>query len=173
MLKAWYGRAATAENDYCFEHLPRMTGDHSHMTTVVNMADGDLKGYFVMGENAAVGSPNAALQRKGLRNLEWCVVRDFSLIETAEFWRISPEHERGDVRAEDIGTEVFFFPAATHVEKDGSFTQTQRVAQWHHAAVDPPGDARSELHFIYHLGKRLKELYADSTEHTRIVPFRI
>jgi formate dehydrogenase major subunit len=163
-LKAWYGDAATAENDYCFAHLPRMTGDHSHMTTVVNMADGELKGYFVMGENAVVGSPNASLQRKGLRNLEWLVVRDFSLIETAEFWKDSPEHERGEVRTEDIATEVFFFPAATHVEKDGSFTQTQRVLQWHHEAVKPPGDARSELHFVYHLGNRLKELYADSTD---------
>ncbi len=163
-LKAWYGNAATAENDYCFNHIPKMTGDHSHMTTVVNMADGDVKGYFVMGENAAVGSPNAGLQRKGLRNLEWLVVRDFSLIETAEFWKDSPEHERGEVSAETIGTEVFFFPAATHTEKDGSFTQTQRVIQWHHAAIEPPGDARSELHFMYHLGLRMKALYADSTD---------
>ncbi len=163
LLKAWYGEAATAENDYCFGHIPLMTGDHSHMTTVVNMADGDVKGYFVMGENAVVGSPNSGLQRKGLRNLEWLVVRDFSLIETAEFWRDSPEHERGEVGTEDIATEVFFFPAATHVEKDGSFTQTQRLAQWHHAAIDPPGDCRSELNFIFHLGKRLKQLYAGST----------
>ncbi len=164
MLKAWYGDAATPENDYCFSHIPRMTGDHSHMTTVAEMADGKIKGYFVMGENAAVGSPNSALQRKGLRNLEWLVVRDFAPIETSEFWHSSPEHERGETCAEDIATEVFFFPAATHVEKSGSFTQTQRIAQWHHAAVEPPGDARSELHFMYHLGKRLKQMYAGSTD---------
>lgn len=164
LLKAWYGEAATAENDYCFSHIPRMTGDHSHMTTVNEMANGGIEGYFVMGENAAVGSPNAALQRKGLRKLDWLVVRDFTLIETAEFWRASPEHDRGEVRAEDIATEVFFFPAATHTEKSGSFTQTQRIAQWHHAAIEPPGDARSELHFVYYLGKRLKELYAHSTD---------
>jgi formate dehydrogenase major subunit len=164
LLKAWYGEAATQSNDYCYSYLPRLTGDHSHMTTVANMADGDVKGYFVMGENAVVGSPNAGLQRKGLRNLEWLVVRDFSLIEIAEFWKDSPEHERGEVRTEDITTEVFFFPAATHTEKDGSFTQTQRLVQWHHQAIEPPGDARSELHFAFHLGKRLKELYADSTD---------
>ena len=164
LLKAWYGDKATAENGYCYDHIPRLTGDHSHMTTVADMADGDIKGYFVMGENATVGSPNASLQRKGLRKLEWLVVRDFSLIEVAEFWQKSPEHDRGETRAEDIDTEVFFFPAATHVEKEGSFTQTQRLAQWHHKAVEPPGDARSELHFMYHLGKRLKELYADSTD---------
>jgi formate dehydrogenase major subunit len=164
LLKAWYGDAATAENGYCYDYVPRMTGDHSHMTTVTNMADGDLTGYFVMGENAVVGSPNAGLQRKGLRNTKWLVVRDFTLIETAEFWKASPEHDSGEVKTEEIATEVFFFPAACHTEKDGSFTQTQRVAQWHHLAVEPPGDARSELHFTYHLGKRLKELYADSTD---------
>ncbi len=164
LLKAWYGKAATEQNEYCYSHIPRMTGDHSHMTTVADMADGSLTGYFVMGENAAVGSPNSSLQRKGLRNVDWVVVRDFSLIETAEFWRKSPEHERGEVKTEDIATEVFFFPAACHTEKDGSFTQTQRVAQWHHAAVRPPGDARSELNFVFHLGKRMKELYAGSTD---------
>lgn len=164
MMKAWYGDAATKANDFCFEYLPRIAGDHSHMTTVVNMADGDVQGYFVMGENPVVGSPNAGLQRKGMRALEWCVVRDFAPTETAEFWKYSPEHERGELKAEDIATEVFFFPAATHTEKDGSFTQTQRLAQWHHAAIEPPGDTRSELHFIYHLGKRLRKLYAASTD---------
>ena len=164
LLKAWYGEAATEENEFCYQYLPKMTGDHSHMTTVSNMADGDLTGYFVMGENAVVGSPNAGMQRKGLRNLKWLVVRDFSLIETAEFWKSSPEHDTGEVKTEDIGTEVFFFPAACHTEKDGSFTQTQRLMQWHHAAVEPPGDARSELHFTYHLGRRLKELYSASSD---------
>ncbi len=84
------------------------------------------------------------------------MVRDLAMIETAEFWKNSPEHERGEVRAEDIATEVFFFPAAAHTEKEGSFTNTQRLLQWRHKAMEPPGDARSELHFIYHLGKRLQ-----------------
>jgi formate dehydrogenase major subunit len=164
LLKAWFGDAATPENDFCFDRLPKITGDHTHMTSVVNMADGDMDGYLVMGQNPVVGSPNSGLQRKGLRNLKWLVIRDFYMIETAEFWKDSPEHERGEVSADTIGTEVFFFPAATHVEKNGSFTQTQRLVQWHNEAVPPPADARSELHFAYHLGKRLKELYADSKD---------
>ena len=110
LLKAWYGEAATAENDYCFRHLPAITGDHSHMNTVVDMADGVVKGYFVMGENPVVGTVNGPLQRKGLRALDWLVVRDFQLTETAEFWRDAPEIHRGEIRPEDIGTEVFFFP---------------------------------------------------------------
>jgi formate dehydrogenase major subunit len=164
LLKAYFGEAATKENDYCYDYLPHLTGDHSHMSTVTEMADGKLTGYFVMGENPTVGSINGALHRKAMRELDWMLVRDFSLIETAEFWRDAPEIESGEISPTDIKTEVFFFPAATHTEKDGTFTNTQRLLQWHHKAVDPPGDARSELHFMYHLGLKLKALYADSKE---------
>jgi formate dehydrogenase major subunit len=164
LLKAWWGDAARPETGWAFDYMPRLTGDHSHMTTVVNMIDRTVKGYFVMGENPTVGSPHAGMQREGLRNLEWLVVRDIAMIETAEFWKKSPEHDRGEVKTEDIATEVFFFPAAAHTEKAGSFTNTQRLLQWRHQAVEPPGDARSELHFIYHLGKKLRELYKGSTE---------
>ena len=163
LLKAWFGERATRENDYGFEWLPSLSGNHSHMTTVADMADGKLEGYFVMGENPAVGSMNGALHRKGLRQLDWLVVRDFAILETAEFWRNAPEIDRGEVRPEDIRTEVFFMPAAAHTEKEGTFTNTQRLLQWHEKAIEPPGDARSELWFAYHLGLRLKKLYADST----------
>ncbi len=163
LLKAWYGPAATLQNDWCYDYLPHITGDHSHMVTVAAMADALIQGYFVMGENPAVGSMNCALQRKGLRNLKWLVVRDFAPTETAEFWHNAPEVVSGQVRTEDIGTEVFFFPCAAHTEKDGSFTNTQRLLQWHHKAVEPPGDCRSELHFAWHLGRRLKELYRASS----------
>ena len=162
LLKAWYGNAATAENDFCFTHLPAITGDHSHMNTVADMADGRVKGYFVMGENPVVGTVNGPMQREGLRALEWLVVRDFQLTETAEFWREAPEIERGEIAPADIATEVFFFPASAHTEKDGSFTNTQRLLQWHHKAIHPPGDCRSELDFIFKLGRRLKNLYAGS-----------
>jgi formate dehydrogenase major subunit len=163
LLKAWFGEQATRENDYGFGWLPALSGNHSHMTTVADMADGKVKGYFVVGENPTVGSMNGALHRKALRKLDWLVVRDFTLVETAEFWRVAPEIDRGEVRTEDIQTEVFFFPAATHTEKDGTFTNTQRLLQWHHKAVEPPADCRSDLWFVYHLGLRLKKLYADST----------
>lgn len=172
MLKAWYGDAATKENDWCYDYMPTLTGDHSHMNSVVDMADGAVKGYFVMGENPAVGSMNGALQRKGLRQLDWLVVRDFQLIETAEFWRDAPEIARGDVKTKNIKTEVFFFPGAAHTEKDGSFTNTQRMLQWHHKAVEPRGDSRSELDFIFKLGQRLKELYANEYGQIRNWPIR-
>jgi formate dehydrogenase major subunit len=162
LLKAWWGQAATESNDFCFDYLPQLSGDHSHMVTVADMADGAVRGYFVMGENPTVGSMHGALHRKGLRQLDWLVVRDFAVTETADFWRDAPEIDRGEIRPGDIKTEVFFFPAAAHTEKDGAFTNTQRLIQWHHKAVDPPGDCRSELWFMFHLGRRLRKLYGRS-----------
>jgi formate dehydrogenase major subunit len=164
LLKAYWGDAATAENDYCFDYLPRLTGDHSVYPAIMGMVDGWCKGFFVMGQNPAVGAANGKLQRLALANLDWLVVRDFSETETASFWYDLPEIETGELEPEDIGTEVFFLPGAAHTEKDGSFTNTQRLLQWHHKAVEPKDDCRSELWFMYHLGRKVKEKLANSED---------
>ena len=145
LLKAYWGDAATADNDFCFDYLPRLTGDHSTYSTVKAQIEGRCKGYFLVGENPAVGSANGKMQRLGLANLDWLVVRDLQMIESATFWKDGPEIETGELVTEEIGTEVFFLPAAAHTEKAGTFTKTQRMLQWHDKAVDPPGDATSEL----------------------------
>jgi formate dehydrogenase major subunit len=164
LLKAYWGPAATPDNDFCFDYLPRLTGSHSTYETVMAQLAGECKGYFLMGENPAVGSANAKLQRLGMANLDWLVVRDFSLIESATWWKDGPEIETGELRTEDIATEVFFLPAAAHTEKSGSFTNTQRLLQWHHQAVEPAGDARSDLWFMFHLGRRIREKLAGSAD---------
>ncbi|HVW46686.1 MAG TPA: formate dehydrogenase [Solirubrobacterales bacterium] len=162
LLKAWWGRAATAENDYCFEYLPRLTGSHSTYDTTMAMVEGKVKGFFLFGQNPAVGSANTRMQRLGMSKLDWLVVRDFSLIESATWWKDGPEIESGEMRTADIDTEVFFLPAAAHTEKEGTFTNTQRMLQWHHKAVDPRDDQRSDLWFTYHLGRKVRERLADS-----------
>ncbi len=164
LLKAWYGDAATEENQYLLPRLPRLTGDHGTYRTVLDMIEGKVKGYFIWGQNPAVGSAGSRLQRLALAKLDWLVVRDLAVIESAEFWRRSPEIEAGELATEQIPTEVFFLPAASHVEKDGTFTNTQRMLQWHHKAIDPPGDARSDLWFAYHLGKRIRDKVAGSAD---------
>ena len=164
LLKAYWGGNAKPENDFCFDYLPRLTGSHSTYETVRAQQDGDCKGYFLLGENPAVGSANNKAQRLGMANLEWLVVRDFSLIESATWWKDGPEIATGELRTDDIATEVFFMPAAAHTEKDGSFTNTQRMLQWHHAAKEPDGDARSELWFTYHLGRIIRHKLAGSTD---------
>ena len=157
LLKAYYGEEATKENDFGFNWLPRVTGDHSEFGYWLDMADGKLEGLFVMGQNPAVGASNGRLERTALSKLKWLVVRDMVETETASFWYDSPEAKRGDLNPEVIGTEVFLFPAAGTAEKAGTFTNTQRLLQFREQAIDPPGDARSEAWFIYHLGRRLKE----------------
>jgi formate dehydrogenase major subunit len=164
LLKAWWGDAATEDNEFCFQYLPRINGDHSHYAMMLKMLDGGVKGMFCVGQNPTVGSANSKLMRLALAKLDWLVVRDFQPTESGLFWQDSPEHESGEVRAQDIQTEVFFLPAAAHTEKDGNFTNTQRLLQWHHKACEPPGDCRSELHWIYHLGKRIREKLAGSED---------
>jgi formate dehydrogenase major subunit len=159
LLKAWYGDSATKDNDFHYDWLPRLDGDYSQLVTFNKMAEGKLKGYFVMGQNPAGGGPNAGLHRAGLRNLDWLVVADWFETETAVFWKDDPSAPPSS----EIRTEVFFIPAAGSPEKEGTLTNTQRLLQWHNKAIDPPGDCRSDSHFMFNLGKRLKQLYTGST----------
>ncbi len=161
-LKSMYGDAATAENQFGYDWHPKIVGDHSHLPMFVAMADGRVKGMLCIGQNPAT-SLNASVERKGLRKLEWLVVKDNWITETAASWYNAPEVKNGEVKPQDIQTEVFFFPSAQVAEYEGSFTNTQRMLQWHFKAADPPGDCRSDPWFTYQLGKRLKKLYADST----------
>jgi formate dehydrogenase major subunit len=163
-LKAFFGSAATRDNDFCFGYLPRITGDHSAYQATLGMLDGSVKGYFLLGENPAVGSADSRLHRLALAKLDWLVVRDLVEIESASFWYDSPEIETGELRPDQIPTEIFFLPAASHVEKPGSFTNTHRLLQWRQQAVEPQGDCRSDLWFMYHLGRMLREKLAGSTE---------
>ena len=159
-LKAWYGPAATKENEFHFDWIPRLDGDYSQLPYFDLMAKGEVKGYFVFGQNPAAGGPNAGLHRAGLRQLDWLVVMDWFQHETATFWRDDPKGPP----PESIKTEVFYLPAASITAKDGSYTNTQRLLQWHDKAHDPEGDSRSDLWFVYNLGKKLKDLYAHSTD---------
>jgi formate dehydrogenase major subunit len=153
LMKAWYGEKFDAETGKLFDQFPRISGDHSYFPTVMDMKDGNVKGCFVFGQNFAVGGPHIKMARDGLRNLDWLVILDAYEIETATAWKMD------GVKPEECGTEVFFMPSALVAEKDGSFTQTQRLLQWHDKSVDPPGDARSDAWFVFHLGRRIKDLY--------------
>ena len=158
IMKAWYGEEFDAENGELFDHFPRLSGDHSYYPTLFEMKDRNVKGCFVYGQNFAVGGPHAKLARDAIRNLDWLVILDAFEVETATAWKMD------GVDPEECGTEVFFMPCALISEKEGSFTQTQRLLQWHDKAVESPGDARSDAWFTFHLGRKLKELYKDSEE---------
>ena len=158
-LKAWWGDAATRENDYAYDYLPKreMADAYSHQHFMAGMRDEVVQGFICQGQNPAVDSPNAKMVRSALRNLQWLVVADLFETETAQVWK-----EPG-VDPASCQTEVFFIPAAPAAEKDGSLTNTMRLVQWHRRAVEPLGDSRSDAAFIVDLGMRVKRLYAGST----------
>jgi formate dehydrogenase major subunit len=169
-LKSMYGEAATSETDFGYAWHPRILGDHSHMPMFVAMNEGKVQGMLCVGQNPAT-SLNAKLERAAMRKLEWLVVKDNWLHETANFWKSAPEVTSGKVKTQDIHTEVFFFPAAQVAETEGTFTNTQRMLQSHSKAAEAPGDCRTDVWFTYQLGKRLKKMYADS-QAPRDVGFR-
>ncbi|MGH9536135.1 MAG: molybdopterin dinucleotide binding domain-containing protein, partial [Terriglobales bacterium] len=158
LLKAWYGEAATAANDFGFPWVAKIDENYSQLAYAYKMATGKVRGYVIFGQNPAGGNPNARLARAGLRKLEWMVLVDWFETETASYWYKDPD----GADPKTIPTEVFFLPAAMVAEKDGSFTNTSRMVQWHDKAADPPGEAHSDAWFVYQLGLRLKALYQDS-----------
>lgn len=162
LLRAWYGDTVDPNGEWNYQYLPKIMGDHSQEPMMLAIADGTIRGLLVMGQNPVVGGHNARLVRKSLPNLEWMVVREIFENETASYWYRSPEVLSGELKTEDIKTEIFLMPASMPGEKEGTFTNTHRLIQWHDKVVEPPGDCRSETWFFYHLGRRLKEMYADS-----------
>ena len=158
LLKAWYGEAATPANDYGYGWIGKIDDDYSQLNTFIKMQQGQVRGLFLIGQNPAAGAPNAGLNRAALRQLDWLVVRDWFEHESANYWYADPAVSDPT----QIKTEIFFLPAAVSAEKEGTLTNTDRLLQWHEKAADPPDDCRSDVWFIYHLGRRLRELYKDS-----------
>lgn len=107
------------------------------VTEMLNAAiAGDLKALYIMGENPVVTDPNSHHTIEALRKVEFLVVQDIFLTETAQY---------ADV----------ILPAACSFEKDGTFTNTERRVQRVRRAVDPPGEARSDLSILVDLSGRL------------------
>jgi formate dehydrogenase-N alpha subunit len=154
VLKAWYGDAATAANGFGWEYLPKLGGNYSFIPLFEAMHAGTIKGLLAWGMNPAVSGPNAGAVRAALQKLDWLVVADLGETETAAVWK-SP-----GVDSADNQTEVFLLPAAASLEKEGSLMNSARWMQWRYQAVEPPGEAKSDLWIIDRLVLALKELYA-------------
>ena len=141
-----------ADNEWGYQHLPKLTGDVSQLPMTLAMVDGVVKGQFILGQNPVVGAVNSDLVERGLARLDWMVVRDFAMTETANFWQKGRLVQRGELRPEEIGTEVFFLPAALAGEKDGTVTNTSRLVQWHDKVLEAAG--RQPLRPLVHLPPR-------------------
>lgn len=160
-LKAWYGEKATKENDFCFDWLPKHDGKNRSFMSLFNyISEGKIKGCFVTGQNPAVGGPSTVQANKALENLDWLVVYDIFEIETAAFW------QRPGADPSKIKTEVFLLPAAMSFEKEGSVTNAGRWMQWRYKAVNPPGEAKSDLWIAYNLFKTIRKEYQNGGKFT-------
>ncbi len=153
ILKAYWGDAATAQNDFCYEYLPKRSGNYSFIPLMERLQAGGFEGMVCMGTNPAVGGPDASSIRKGLGKLKWLVAADLWETETSIFWKAP------GIDPKQVQTEVFLLPAASSVEKEGSISNSGRWAQWRYKAVKPPGDAESDAFIIDQLYKRIKALY--------------
>jgi formate dehydrogenase major subunit len=160
LLKAWFGKNATKDNDYGFNYLPKTNpSDNATMVKLFEKMDkGQFKLLFNVGSNSLVSIPNRQLVRSALRKVDMMVVSDLFEIETAQFWR-----EPG-VNPADIKTEVIMFPAAFVYEKAGSLTNSSRWIQWKEAAIKPLGEAKPDLEMLDALFKKIRKLYEGSTD---------
>jgi formate dehydrogenase major subunit len=164
MLKAFWGKNATEENGFAFDHMPRVGAGwkgagYSTIPLFQAMYAGQIKGAFCFGQNCAVGGPNAQLVRAALDKLEWLVIADLFPNETVEYWK------RPGVDPAKIGTEVFVLPAAASMEKEGSIVNSGRWMQWRYRVAEPPGDARADLDIVVDLVRALKKAYASGGAH--------
>ncbi len=156
LLKAWYGEAATKDNQFAYDYLPKNESgkDYSWIPIFEEMAAGRIKGCMCWGQNPAVGGPDSNLERQALGELDWLVVTDLWHTETSDFW------QRPGVEPTAIKTEVFLLPAKVSFEKEGSVTNSGRWMQWRYKAADGPGEAQEDLWMLDRLARELKSLYA-------------
>ncbi len=159
LLVSYWGDYARKDLKRAFDLLPKRNGtkDYSHIPLFEDMYAGIIKGMICWGQNPPVGGPNANLEAKALENLDWLVAIDLWDTELMNFWR------RPGANPKEIKTKVYALPAAASIEKSGSVTNSGRLAQFRWKAVEPPGEAESDLWIVDQLVQRLKKLYeADS-----------
>ncbi len=152
LLKAWFGNAATPENEFAYHYLPKIEKLISMDEILDRMYRGKMEGFVSVGMNILASNPNVRKIAEGLGKLKWMVVIDVFETEMAGFWKYVDDSSK-------IKTEVFLLPAALFAEKEGSFTNSGRVIKWKYKAVDPPGEAKDELWIAGQLWMRLKNLY--------------
>jgi formate dehydrogenase major subunit len=154
MLKAWYGNAAGADNDFRYSWLPKPGKNSSWLTIHDEARSGTLDGLFAAGMSGVNIGPDSKRISESLGKLKWLVVVDPLPTATSEFWR------QPGADPKKIDTEVFFFPATHWIEKDGSFVNSGRWAQWKYKVLDAPGEVKDDNWILGHLFLRLRALYA-------------
>ena len=157
LMKSWYGDAATLDNDWCYEWLPKLDKVYDVLQVFEMMHQGQLNGYFAQGFNPLAAFPDKAKIGAALAKLKYLVVIDPLATETSEFWKNFGEFN--DVDPVKIQTEVFRLPSGCFAEEDGSLVSSSRVLQWHYKGADAPAEARGDAEIIAGLFLKLREMY--------------
>jgi formate dehydrogenase-N alpha subunit len=156
LLKAWWGENATGRNDFCFDYLPKVSGGintYAWISLFHAINEGSVKGLWIMGQNPAVGGPNARFEKRALEKLEWMVIQEIAPTATTDFWRAP------DVDPASIATEVFLLPAADAMEKEGTIVTSGRLIQYRPKVAEAPGDAMGDIEIMDLIYQELKRLY--------------
>ena len=156
-MKAWWGDAASAENHWGYDYLPKLDKLYDMLQTFELMSHGQMNGYICQGFNPLAAAPNKAKMNMSLAKLKFLVVMDPLATETSEFWRNFGQHN--DVDPSKIQTEVFRLPTSCFAEEDGALTNSSRWLQWHWKGAEPPGEARSDLRIMGEIFARMRALY--------------
>jgi formate dehydrogenase major subunit len=157
LMKAWWGAAATAENNWGYDYLPKLDKLYDMLQAYELMYQGKMNGYICQGFNPIAAAPDKAKLLQGFSKLKFLVIMDPLNTETAEFWRNYGEHN--DVDSSKIQTEVFRLPTTCFAEEEGALVNSARWLQWHWKGVEAPGEARSDIEIMSALFLRLRDLY--------------
>jgi formate dehydrogenase major subunit len=157
LMKTWWGDAATAENNFAFDYLPKLDKPYDLLQAIELMHKGKMNGYICQGFNVIASAPNKQKTTEALSKLKWLVIMDPLETETAEFWKSHGEFHKVDPA--QIQTEVFRLPTTCFAEERGSLVSSSRVLQWHWQGVEAPGKARSDIEIMSELFLRLKTAY--------------
>jgi formate dehydrogenase major subunit len=157
LMKAWWGDAASADNHWGFDYLPKLDKPYDMLQAYELMTDGKMNGYLCQGFNPLASAPNKAKMTAAFGKLKFLVIIDPLATETSEFWRNFGEHH--DVDPSKIQTEVFRLPSTCFAEEDGALVSSSRWLQWHWKGAEPPGEARTDISIVAGLYTRLRRLY--------------
>lgn len=157
LMKSWWGDAATADNNWAFDYLPKLDKPYDMLQMYELMNAGRVNGYICQGFNPLAAAPNKAKLNKGFAQLKFMVVMDPLATETSEFWRNAGEANNVDTA--QIKTEVFRLPTTCFAEENGALVNSSRWLQWHWQGAEPPGEARSDIEIMAALFLRIRKLY--------------
>jgi formate dehydrogenase major subunit len=153
LLKGWYGDAAKADNEFAFNYIPKPATNSSWISIYDQALKNKMEGVILSGMTATSIGPDTNQVLTALSNLKWLVVMDPLQTTSSEFWRAP------GIDSRKVQTEVFMLPSTHWIEKDGSFTNSGRWAQWKEQVIPPQGEARHDHWILADLLDRVKKLY--------------